>query len=48
LRSAQITKALADGNAERAAALLRQAQQSGAVPAAQLNAWRSQCEVRRS
>jgi TonB family protein len=42
LSTAEISKALADGNADRAAALLRQAQQSGAVPAAQLAAWRAQ------
>lgn len=42
LSTAEISKALSDGNADRAAALLRQAQQSGAVPAAQLAAWRAQ------
>ncbi len=42
LSTAEISQALAAGNADRAAALLRQAQQSGAVPAAQLDAWRSQ------
>jgi periplasmic protein TonB len=42
LSSAEITKAFAEGNADRAAALLRQAQQSGAVPAAQLAAWHAQ------
>jgi TonB family protein len=42
LSTAEITKAFADGNADRAAALLRQAQQSGAVPAAQLASWRAQ------
>ena len=42
LATAEISKALADGNADRAAALLRQAEQSGAVPAAQLAAWRTQ------
>ena len=42
LSTAEITKALEDSNADRAAALLRQAQQSGAVPAAQLAAWRAQ------
>ncbi len=39
---AQITKAIADGNLERAAALLRQAQQSGALPAEQLARWKSE------
>ena len=42
LSTAEISKAFADGNADRAAALVRQAQQSGAVPAAQLAAWRAQ------
>jgi TonB family protein len=42
LSTAEISKALADGNAERAAALLRQVQQSGAVPATQLATWRAQ------
>lgn len=42
LSTAQITQALGAGHANRAAALLRQAQQSGAVPAAQLAAWRAQ------
>jgi len=42
LSTAEISKALEDGNADRAAALLHQAQQSGAVPAAQLAAWRAQ------
>ena len=42
LSTAEITKALADGNADRAAALVHQAQQSGAVPAEQLAAWHAQ------
>lgn len=42
LSTAEMSKALSDGNADRAGALLRQAQQSGAVPAAQLAAWRAQ------
>ena len=42
LSTAEISKAFADGNADRAAALLRQVEQSGAVPAAQLAAWRAQ------
>ena len=42
LSTAEISKAFADGNADRAAALVRQAQDSGAVPAAQLAAWRTQ------
>jgi TonB family protein len=42
LSTAEISKAFADGNADRAAALVRQAQQSGEVPAAQLAAWRGQ------
>ncbi|MGA9368945.1 MAG: hypothetical protein WBV35_15905, partial [Steroidobacteraceae bacterium] len=42
LSTAEISKALADGNADRAAALLREAQQSGDVPAAQVATWRAQ------
>ncbi|HEX8756406.1 MAG TPA: energy transducer TonB [Steroidobacteraceae bacterium] len=42
LSTAEMSKALSDGNADRAGALLRQAQQSGAIPAAQLAAWRAQ------
>lgn len=42
LSSAEISKAFADGNADRAAALVRQAQQSGAVPADELAAWHAQ------
>ena len=42
LSTAEISKAFADGNADRAAALVRQAQQSGVVPAAQLAAWHAQ------
>ena len=42
LSTAEISKALADGNADRAAALVRQAQQSATVPAAQLATWRAQ------
>jgi TonB family protein len=41
LYSAEMSKALADGNFDRAAALLRQAQQSGSVAAEQLARWRS-------
>jgi protein TonB len=41
LASAQITKAVADGNLDRAAALLRQAQQSGALSADQAAKWRT-------
>ncbi len=40
LANAQIAKAITDGNPERAAALLRQAQQSGALTAEQLAKWR--------
>jgi protein TonB len=40
LVNAQIARAIADGNPERAAALLRQAQQSGALTAEQLAKWR--------
>jgi len=42
LSSAGISKALADGNADRAAALLRQAEQSGVISATQLATWRGQ------
>ncbi len=42
LSTAEITQALAAGHASRAAALLHQAQQSGAVPAAQLAAWHAE------
>lgn len=42
LSTAEISKALAEGNADRATALLHQAEQSGAVPAQQLTAWRTQ------
>jgi protein TonB len=51
LTGAQLAKALADGNLDRAAGLLRQAQQSGTLPADQLAKWqkdiaRRQDEVR--
>ena len=42
LANAQITRAVADGNLEHAAALLRQAQQSGALPAEQATKWRAE------
>ena len=41
LTTAQINKALGDGNIDRAAALVRQAQQSPNIPADQLTRWRS-------
>ena len=41
LYAAQVAKAFADGNTDRAAALVRQAQQSGSVPADQLAKWRA-------
>jgi periplasmic protein TonB len=41
LTTAQINKALAEGNVDRAAALVRQAQQSPNIPADQLTRWRS-------
>lgn len=41
LYSAEMAKALADGNLERAAAVVRQAQQSGSVPAEQTSRWRT-------
>ncbi|MGB6486962.1 MAG: TonB family protein [Steroidobacteraceae bacterium] len=42
LSTAEISKAFTDGNPDRAAALVRQAQQSGDVPAGQLATWRGQ------
>ena len=41
LATAQINKALTEGNVDRAAALVRQAQQSSSIPADQLNKWRT-------
>ena len=41
LFSAEVSRALADGNPDRAAALLHQAQQSGSVAADQLARWRT-------
>ncbi len=41
LYSAEMAKALADGNFERAAAVLRQAQQSGSVASEPLSRWRT-------
>ena len=42
LVTAQLTKQLADGNVERAAALLHQAQQAGTLPAEQLAKWQKE------
>ncbi|MGA7540148.1 MAG: energy transducer TonB [Steroidobacteraceae bacterium] len=42
LSTAEISKALSDGNGDRATALLRQAEASGAVPASQLATWRAE------
>jgi len=42
ITTAQVNKALAEGNVDRAAALVRQAQQSSSVPADQLSKWRSE------
>jgi len=42
LAASQITKMLADGNLDRAAALVKGVQQAGAVPDAQINKWRSE------
>ncbi|MFI4879910.1 MAG: TonB family protein [Steroidobacterales bacterium] len=42
LAVAQVSRAIADGNFERAAALVRQAQQSGLVPAEQISRWRAE------
>ena len=41
LTTAQINKALADGNVDRASAFVRQAQQSPNIPADQLTRWRN-------
>ncbi|MDB6012926.1 MAG: Protein TonB [Gammaproteobacteria bacterium] len=41
LTTAQINKALADGNVDRASALVRQAQQSANIPPDQLTKWRT-------
>ena len=41
LLTAQVTKALSDGNTDRAAALVRLAQQSNSVPADQIARWRA-------
>jgi TonB family protein len=42
LATAQITKMLADGNLDRAASLVKGAQQSGAVPDQQIARWKSE------
>jgi periplasmic protein TonB len=42
LLQAEIAKAFADGNIDRATALIRQAQQSGAIPAGELARWRTE------
>ena len=42
LTTAQINKALADGNLDRASALVRQAQQSSNIPPDQLTKWRTE------
>ncbi|MGH8138414.1 MAG: TonB family protein [Steroidobacteraceae bacterium] len=42
LTTAQVSKALADGSVDRAAALVRVAQQSGGVPADQIGKWRAE------
>lgn len=41
LYAGALARALADGNLDRAGALLRQAQQAGTIPAEQLTKWRS-------
>jgi TonB family protein len=46
LATAQITKMLADGNVDRAASLVRAAQQSGTVPDAQIAKWRNEINRR--
>jgi protein TonB len=42
LAVAQISRALADGNFDRAAVLVQRAQQSGSVPAEQITRWRAE------
>jgi protein TonB len=42
LTGAQVSKAMADGNMDRAAALVRGAQQNNLLPAAQVSRWRSE------
>lgn len=42
LATAQISKMLADGNLDRAASLVKGAQQSGSVPDQQIRAWRTE------
>ncbi len=42
LATAQVNKAFADGNVDRAAALVRQAQQTSTIPADQLSKWRTE------
>jgi TonB family protein len=46
LATAQISKLLADGNLDRAASLVKGAQQSGAVPDAQIAKWRQEISRR--
>jgi periplasmic protein TonB len=46
LATVQVSKALGDGNVERASALVRQAQQAGAVPAEQITKWRNEINRR--
>ncbi|MEJ1960205.1 MAG: energy transducer TonB [Gammaproteobacteria bacterium] len=42
LATAQVTKMLADGNLDRAASLVKGAQQTGAVPDSQITKWKSE------
>jgi TonB family protein len=46
LITAQISKALADGNLDRVNALIRQAQSSSAIPADQVNKWKTEANRR--
>ena len=48
LYAAEITRALADGNLDRAAALVRQAQAAGSTSAEQLAKWRAEIARRRT
>jgi TonB family protein len=46
LVTVQVSKALSEGNVDRAAALVRQAQQSASVPAEQITRWRNEINRR--
>ncbi len=46
LATVQVSKALSEGNVDRAAALVRQAQQNASVPAEQITRWRNEINRR--